>query len=419
MRAAWLAGMGLAVCGLAGFLLSLLHVSLNAISKIAFSGILEDRKKEFRQRMIDRFDDLRIAVEILRILSILASGLLLFFVFRRGRFWPAGPMLTALAGYLLIFEYVPRLINALSRGRLLGSILPVLGPLLALSSPLTFLSRRLQERGEEEKVEADEPREAATEDAIETFLDEAQEEGIIEKEEEGLLRGVVEFGGTLVREIMTPRVKMVCIRKDTTIGRLRELIIKEQYSRIPVYKDRIDNIEGIVIAKDLLEYADPSHKNLPIEGLLRPVIFVPESMEVSALLKEFKRAKVKLAIVVDEHGGVSGLVTMEDLVEEIVGEIQDEYDLEEPRIVENGPRDFTLSGEVEVEELEDRFERDLAEDDFLTAGGLVTHHLGRLPRKGETVVIKGLSFEVLDVDPKRVKKLRVRESAGGQDGSRP
>ena len=415
MRTAWLAGTGLAAFGAAAFFLSLLHVSLNSCSKISFSGILEDRDKKYRQRMLDRFDDLGIAVETLRILALLAASLCLFLVFPRGRFWPAGPALTVLAGYLLLLEFGARLVNTLSRGRLLSFFLPVLGPLLVLSSPLTFVSRRLQEREDEDKEETDEPREA-TEDAIETFLDEAQEEGIIEKEEESLLRGVVEFGSTLVREIMTPRVKMVCIRKDATIERLRELIRKEQYSRIPVYKDRIDNIEGIVIAKDLLEYADSAQKNLPIEGLIRPVIFIPESMEVSALLKEFKRVQVKLAIVVDEHGGVSGLVTMEDLVEEIVGEILDEYDLEEPRIIENGPQDFTVSGEVEVEELEDRFDRDLAEDDFLTAGGLVTHQLGRLPRKGETVFHKGLGFEVLDVDPKRVKKLRVREHPGKTEG---
>ena len=220
MRTALLAGTGLAACGAAAFFLSLLHVSLNSCSKISFSGILEDRDKEYRQRMLDRFDDLGTAVETLRILALLAASLCLFLVFPRGRFWPAGPALTILAGYLLLLEFGARLVNTLSRGRLLSFFLPVLGPLLVLSSPLTFVSRRLQEREDEDKEETDEPREA-TEDAIETFLDEAQEEGIIEKEEESLLRGVVEFGGTLVREIMTPRVKMVCIRKDATIERLR------------------------------------------------------------------------------------------------------------------------------------------------------------------------------------------------------
>jgi CBS domain containing-hemolysin-like protein len=133
-------------------------------------------------------------------------------------------------------------------------------------------------------------------------------------------------------------------------------------------------------------------------------------MPVADLLREFQKVKQKMAIVVDEHGGVSGLVTMEDVVEEIVGEIQDEYDTEEAEIHENGPLDFTVSGTTEVEELEELFDVELAEDDFITVGGLITHNLGRLPHKGETLTIKGLNLEVLDVDQKKVKKLRIHKA---------
>jgi CBS domain containing-hemolysin-like protein len=164
------------------------------------------------------------------------------------------------------------------------------------------------------------------------------------------------------------------------------------------------------MAKDILEFSDEKHKSQPIEALIRPVAFVPESMPVQDLLREFQKVKTKMAIVVDEHGSVSGLVTMEDVVEEIVGEIQDEYDTEEAEIVENGPLDFTASGATEVEELEELFDVELAEDDFLTVGGLVTHALGRLPVKGETLVVRGLQIEVLDVDQKKVKKLRIRRA---------
>jgi CBS domain containing-hemolysin-like protein len=139
-------------------------------------------------------------------------------------------------------------------------------------------------------------------------------------------------------------------------------------------------------------------------------------MEVADLLKEFQKAKQKMAVVVDEHGGVSGLVTMEDVVEEIVGEIQDEYDTEEAQIVENAPGDFTVSGRVEVEEMEELLDLELAEDDFITVGGLVTHTLGRLPAKGEMLDIKGLSFEILDVEQKRVKKIRIKRKP--QDGNK-
>ncbi|MDH5707442.1 MAG: hemolysin family protein, partial [Candidatus Aminicenantes bacterium] len=210
-----------------------------------------------------------------------------------------------------------------------------------------------------------------------------------------------------VREIMTPRVDMACIRKDSTIGKLREVVVKEKRSRIPVYKDRVDNIEGVIIAKDLLEYADEESRKKPIEPLIRPVYFVPESMKVAELLKELQKRKQKLAIVVDEHGGVSGLVTMEDLVEEIVGEIQDEYDLEEVQIIEKGPFDYIISGDVEVEEVEELFDMEFAEESYITIGGLITHHLGRLPRLGEKIQLKGLSLETLEVGQRTVKKLRI------------
>ena len=165
------------------------------------------------------------------------------------------------------------------------------------------------------------------------------------------------------------------------------------------------------MAKDILEYSDEKHKAQPIEGLIRPVAFVPESMAVQDLLREFQKVKTKMAIVVDEHGSVTGLVTMEDVVEEIVGEIQDEFDTEDAQIVENAPLDFTVSGATEVEELEELFDVELAEDDFITVGGLIIHDLGRLPAKGETLTIKGLLVEVLDVDQKKVKKLRIRKAA--------
>jgi len=207
---------------------------------------------------------------------------------------------------------------------------------------------------------------------------------------------------------MTPREAMVCIRRDATIDNLKDLIIRDKYSRIPVYKDRLDNVDGIVMAKDLLEYSDEKHKSQPIEALIRPVAFVPESMPLADLLRELQKVKQKMAIVVDEHGGVSGLVTMEDAVEEIVGEIQDEYDTEEAQITENGPLDFTVSGATEVEELEELFDAELAEDDFVTIGGLVTRNLGRLPHKGESLTVDGLLIEILDVDQKKVKKLRIR-----------
>ncbi len=399
---------GLALSILAALLFSLFHVCLGSYSKISLSRFLEDRDKEYRAGVLRDLDGTREALEYVRNILMLVFLVYLFAVFPRLRFWPLGFVLAALAVYTVVLDFLPRLVVSLGRDAVLGALLPSFPLVKALGAPVLALSRRLAGR-EELREEKEEGREASEEE-IDAFLDEAAEEGIIDKGEDELLRSVVEFGDTVVREIMTPRANMVSIRRDATIDNLKDLFLREKYSRVPVYRDRLDNVEGIVMAKDLLEYADEKHKSQPIEALVRPVAFVPESMPVADLLKEFQKVKQKMAVVVDEHGGVSGLVTMEDVVEEIVGEIQDEYDTEEAQVVENGPLDFTVSGAAEVEELEELFDVELADDDFLTVGGLVTHTLGRLPEKGEKLAVKGLAVEVLDVDQKKVKKLRIRKA---------
>jgi CBS domain containing-hemolysin-like protein len=400
---------GLGLSGLAAFALSLFHMALSGFSKISLSGYLEERNKPYRHNVLKHYEEIKIAVEFWRTVILIAFLVYVFVAFRRANLWPLWLFLSLVLTYGLFLDALPRLIGTVNKEALVDAFLPSANLFLVLSAPILVLSRWLCTRQESEEEEEDD-REAGDEE-IETFIDGAKEEGIIEKDEDELLRSVVEFGDIIVREIMTPRVDIVCIRKDATIQKLRNLIITEKYSRIPVYKDRIDNIEGIVIAKDLLAFSESKHDNEPIEALVWPVIFVPESMKVSELLKELQKVKQKLAIVVDEHGGVSGLVTMEDLVEEIIGEILDEYDTEEAPVSEIGPREYLVSGGVKVEKLEDLFEQELAEDDYITASGLITHHLGRLPKKGETVDIKGLSVEVIDVDQKRIKKLRMKARA--------
>jgi CBS domain containing-hemolysin-like protein len=406
MAAVTWTGLGLAF--LAAFLLSLFHIVLGSYSKIELSRFLENWDKADRAKILAGFEETRLAVEFLRILILLALVVYGFVVLEGSGIRPIWLFLAAAAVYAIFLDFIPRLLVLVGKPVLLKLFLPAFPLVRLIASPLLVISRRLIAR-EEQREEKEEDREASEEE-IETFIDEATEEGIIDKGEDELLRSVVEFGDTVVREVMTSRVNMVCIRKDATIDNLKDLIIKEKYSRVPVYKDRLDNMEGIVMAKDILEYSDDKHKAQPIEALIRPVAFVPESMPVPDLLREFQKVKTKMAIVVDEHGGVSGLVTMEDVVEEIVGEIQDEYDTEEAQIVENGPLDFTVSGSTEVEELEELFDLELAEDDFITVGGLITHDLGRLPYKGESLTIKGLLLEVLDVDQKKVKKLRIRKA---------
>jgi CBS domain containing-hemolysin-like protein len=401
---------GFSLSFLAAFLFSLYHISLSSFSKISLSRFLEDKDKTYRGKILDIYDEIKAAVGFLRIIFLIAFLIYLFTIFPRLRYWPLWLFLISLGFYFIFFDTLPRLLNALNKNRILGLFLPSYRLARFLAYPLLAMTKIKAPAEEQEEL-----RETSDEE-IQAFIEEAQEEGIIETEERGLLKSVVEFGDTVVREIMTPRVDVTAIKSDTTIEKLREMVIKEKHSRVPVYKDRVDNIEGIVIAKDLLEYADDKLKDSSIEPLIRPVYYVPESMKVAELLKELQKRKQKLAVVVDEHGGVSGLVTMEDLVEEIVGEIQDEYDREETQIIERGPSDYIVSGDVEVEEIEELFDLEFAEDNYITIGGLITHHLGRLPELGEKVQIKGLSLEILEVDQKTIKKLRIKKLSKEESG---
>jgi CBS domain containing-hemolysin-like protein len=402
---------GLTILFLLAFLLSLFHACLNTFSKISLSRFLENKAKEYRERILDLYDETRIAVDSLRVILIIAFLIDLARLIPRLRHWPIWFFLGSLLVFFIFFDYLPRLLNSLNKKVVLRFLLPFFGLIHGIAAPLTRMLRKLEEKQVEDEFHE------ASEEEIETFIDEATEEGIIEEHEGELLKRVVEIGDTLVKEIMTPRLDMVLIRREATFGALRELLLKEKYSRIPVYKERVDNIEGIVIAKDLLPYSGDEHKDLPIEPIIRPVHFVPESMKVSRLLKEFQKQMQKLAIVVDEHGGVSGLVTLEDLIEEIVGEIQDEFDQdEESPIAQVGPGEYVVSGDTNVDDIEDKFDQDIANDDYVTVSGLITHQLGRLPKRGERFEIMGLSFEILEGDQKRIKKVKVRASAGPGTG---
>ncbi|MBS3819841.1 CBS domain-containing protein [bacterium] len=395
--------LGLGISFLAAFFFSLFYLSLSAFSKISLSRFLENRKKSFRDEILDIYEELKISLGFLRVFFFIAFMVYFSLIFPESKFLPLWFFLISVGIYFLLLDILSRLLVAFGKKRILSFLLSSYRIPYLISKPLLFITKFKGVIPEQE--EQHEP----SKEEIQALVEKAKEEGIIEKKEVPLLRSVVEFGDTLVREIMTPRVEMVCIAKDSTIKKLRIRVIEEKHSRIPVYKDRIDNIEGIVIAKDLLEFSADKLNSASIQPLIRPVYFVPETMRVNELLKELQQRKQKLSIVVDEHGGVSGLVTMEDLVEEIVGEIEDEYDAEKKMFIKNAPYDYTVLGDAEVEELERLFGLELENSAYITVGGMITHYLGRLPEKGESVHIKGLNLEVLDVDQKRVKKLRIKK----------
>jgi putative hemolysin len=255
------------------------------------------------------------------------------------------------------------------------------------------------------------PDEAADEanDAAKAYIDTAEQEGLIEGEERRLLQSIVDFGDALVREVMTPRPDIVAIRDESTVADVRALFREQEYSRFPVYKESLDNIAGFIFVKDLLAL-DSSGDARPITGLLRPAVFVPETKRVPELLKQFQRQQTQCAIVVDEYGGTAGLVTIEDLLEEIVGEIRDEYDVESEPIVDEGGGRFVFSGKVDIDEMRQRLGVDIEREGFETIGGYLLARVGRVPTVGEQFEIDGLTVEVLDAERRRVNKVRMQKT---------
>jgi putative hemolysin len=313
--------------------------------------------------------------------------------------------------FIAVFELLlPRVIVARDPEGILELLLPIftpvayaLGPLTRWMTPAPSLAatRRPIPPVGAEIAENDVPSEAAKSDA-----GPVQHEGMIEGEERRLLQNIMDFGGTLVREVMTPRPDIVALPEKATIGELRALFREQEYSRFPIFKESLDNIAGFVFIKDLVAM-DASEDARAITSIIRPAVVVPETKRVPELLKQFQRQQTQIAIVVDEYGGTAGLVTIEDLLEEIVGEIRDEYDVESESVVDEGNGRFVFSGKVDVDEIAHRLDVHIEREGFETVGGYLLSHLGRVPTVGERFDIDGLTVEVLDAERRRINKVRI------------
>ena len=315
--------------------------------------------------------------------------------------------IVSLVAFVIVCEHLmPMLVVRLGAEEVLDVLLPAFQPIARLIRPLTRTLIRISNgRGEREGQPANGGAEAS---ALTPATAEAPDEegGITQEQGRELLQSIVDFTETVVREVMTPRPDIVSIRSDANLPELRALFREEQYSRIPVYRDNLDNVIGIVYVKDLV--ALPPGAEPPLTTLMRAPYLVPESKLASELLKEMQIRQVQLAIVVDEYGGTAGLATVEDLLEEIVGEIRDEYDVEAETVVDEGNGTFVFSGKVSVDEVSDRLAVQIEREGFETLGGYLLSHLGRMPYVGETFAVGDLAVEVLEVERRRITKVRVR-----------
>ena len=239
-----------------------------------------------------------------------------------------------------------------------------------------------------------------------------------EQDERELLQSVVEFGDTLVREVMTPRPDIVAVKSTATLDELRARFAEERYSRLPVYQDSLDTILGFVVVRDLVGLTDAAGSDRIVERLLRPAHTVPETKRVAELLKELQAERVQSAIVHDEYGGTAGLVTIEDLLEEIVGEIRDEYDREEDEpIVDEGDGTFLFAGGVSVDDMSRPLDVTIEPQGFETVAGYVLSRLGRVPHAGESFDADGLNIEVVEAERRRVRRVRIRRGGAAAEAS--
>jgi putative hemolysin len=324
-------------------------------------------------------------------------------------------VLASAAVLLLCEHFLPQLIVRDEPERVLEALLPSFAAVARVAQPLTTaLGRLAAPRRDRPAATAAESEEQQGETA-QAYIDAGEQEGIIEGDERRLIQSIVDFGDTLVREVMTPRPDIVAIRAEATLGELRTLLREQGYSRIPVFSDGLDNIVGIVFVKDLIQLSGSDDRALG--SLMRPAHFVPETKPVADLLKEFQRQQVQIAIVVDEYGGTAGLVTLEDLLEEIVGEIRDEYDEESEPVTDEGDGTWVFSGKVDIDELGDHLGVEIAREGFETVGGYLLARLGRVPSVGERLDVDDLAIEVLEAERRRVNKVRIRKREAVPDRS--
>ena len=240
-------------------------------------------------------------------------------------------------------------------------------------------------------------------------LREAGERGLVDADALTMLEGVLEVGDLKVRDIMVPRAQMVFVRRSDPVARLLPVVVDSGHSRVPVLDEDRDDIVGILLAKDLLRLTTAAaRERFDMREYMRPAVFVPESKRLNVLLKEFRRSRNHMAIVVDEYGGVSGLCTIEDVIEQIVGEIDDEFDVEDEHIRRDAPAQFTVRGVTRIADFNEYFGAHLSEEQGVdTIAGLIMKQLGRLPRRGESTSIEGFEFRVLRADRRRIEALKL------------
>lgn len=407
--------------------LSTVESAYESLSEVSLRVMLSEHEGRRRARFFRELLENRRRFELILILgtqlSIATIAMSIALVLSEMRL-SATLAITLLAIFLVIVlfrQLIPRLVTQNHPEDMLWRLLPLFRLfyrfLSVFVAPINWMLERSKRDEPEESPESEEGEEDI--DEIQAFIDVGEEEGIIEESEGELIQSIIEFSDTVVSEVMQPRPNIVALEAEATVAEARDLIIESKYSRIPVYRGQMDNVEGIVYVRDLLAFCESDKISMPVTECMRPAYFVPETKSVRELLEEMQKAKMQIAIVIDEYGGVAGLVTIEDMIEEILGEFEDEDEAAvDDEIVEAEDGSYLVEGSAEIRKVELLYNKEVEADDFTTVAGLIINQLGRVPEAGEMLEFKGLHFEVVDADSKRINRVRLRRiEEGAGDGA--
>ncbi len=405
--------LGILSCLAGILLLSLIELAATELSRVSLR-VLDERHRRSRIALLGKLarDRSQFLLPIqfgTQVLSGILAVLLVILAQLMALPYPLiGAILLIFLALSIFRQLLPRWLAQKDPEAVLLRLLPLVAgiyrALFVLIVPLLWLLRSGRRRAEAVSAPI---HEETTEEEIQAFIGVGQEEGILEAPESRLVKSALEFGSTRVREIMTPRSEIVGIRDDANIAKLKELIGSSKHSRIPVYRERLDQITGVVYVRNLLAYLEADRGSEPITPLVKKVRFVPETKKVAGLLKEMQKLSEPLALVVNEYGTVSGLVTIEDLLEEIVGEIYDEDEPQVVHLLEEPGGGHVALGAMEVAELEEALGLHFDQSQATTVSGLIVERLGRVPRPGEVGRVEKMRFEIIESDGKRIERIRL------------
>ena len=386
-----------------------LHAEMGKFLAREFEENIEAYEKLVEPRLHASRDRAALSMAVLTQLCMASIGVILGYTVFMDKRWVVLDLVQAAVSLIFIIVIFNRLLPYVffvrTRGEWLAPWVPVLRILIYLALPATVVLGFALSVAQLSKEHVEQAPEHPSE-AVDALIEAGQEEGILEESDRDLIQSVVEFGDKTVREVMTPRPEIVAVPASMTIEEFTDLVKKHPYSRIPVYEGDIDHIKGIMLAKDVLQVRDTEARTKTVGDLMKhDVYFVPETKLGSELLREMQRDNIRLAVVIDEYGGVAGVVTIEDLVEEIVGEIRDEH--EKSEIVKESETSYVFNGNTDIDLLEKLLGVRPEEKEATTIAGLVSELAGHIPKAGEVFQENGLRFEVLESTERRVDRVRV------------